>query len=76
MLVAQILRKSLSLDPHEAKRTAASTLMSTDVDGIANGIPMLLETWASVVELVLSVYLLSTVVAESAFLTMLPAICK
>ncbi len=74
ILVSQILRKSFSLVPHEANRSAASTLMSTDVDGIVAIIPVIHEIWASVVELVLSVYLLSTLVLYAGFITMIPAL--
>ena len=76
ILVSQILDKSFLLGHHEAKRSAASTLMSTDTDGVVDVIPELHETWASVVELALSIYLLWTVVYYSAFLTILPAIGK
>jgi hypothetical protein len=48
--------------------------MSTDVDGIVEVIPAIHETWASVVELCASIYLLSTVVFHAAFITMLPAV--
>ena len=76
ILVSQILRKSFLLGPHEAKRSAGMTLMSTDVDGIVNVIPSVHETWASAVELGLSIYLLSTVISKAAFLVALPAIGK
>lgn len=74
VLVSQILKKNFALGPHEAKRSAASTMMSTDVDGIVNTIPAIHETWASVLELGLSIYFLSILILRSGFLVIFPAI--
>ncbi len=76
ILVSQILRKNFLLRPHEAKRSAATTLMSTDVDGIVTALPAIHETWASVIELGLSIYFLSVLISQSGFLIILPAIRK
>ncbi len=73
ILISQIFRKSFLLGPHEAKRSGATTLMSNEVEGVVNAIPVVHEAWASVLELILGVYSLSTVVSYSAFLIILPA---
>jgi hypothetical protein len=75
-LVSQILRKNFLLGPHEAKRSAASTLISTDVDCIVDTIPLIHETWASVIELALSIYFLLTVISQSGLLVIFPAMSE
>lgn len=74
VLVSQMMQKNLLLCQEEAAKSAAVTLMSTDVEGIASALPSIHEAWASVVELSVGVYLLSTIVKEASFLVMLPAI--
>lgn len=73
-MISQIFCKSLLLGPHEAKRSNAANLMSSDVEGIVNSIPILHELWASFLEIVISIYLLSSIVSHTAFLMLLPAI--
>ncbi|KAK3192864.1 hypothetical protein K4F52_001221 [Lecanicillium sp. MT-2017a] len=55
-----------------AGRSEAMTLMSTDVEGIATGIPLFYDASAAVIELGLGLYLLSTVVDKAAFLGIFP----
>lgn len=69
-----IFKKTIDLDTTSAKEGAAVTLMSTDVDGIATGIQEMHEIWASVVELVVAVYLLERQIGPACFLVVVPAV--
>ncbi|KAI1844325.1 hypothetical protein JX266_009419 [Neoarthrinium moseri] len=73
-LVALIFSKVLNLDATTAKASAAVTLMSTDIDGIASGISSIHDIWASVIELGLAVYLLQRQVGAACFLILMPAV--
>ncbi|CAI7584736.1 unnamed protein product [Penicillium manginii] len=57
-LVAAIYRKTLLLPSSAASPAAAITLMSTDIERIAGGVTQVHETWASVVELAIAIWLL------------------
>ncbi|TLD19247.1 hypothetical protein PspLS_09793 [Pyricularia sp. CBS 133598] len=59
-MVPLIYQKSLQLDSTTSTvaPSAALTLMSTDIETIANGIVQLHETWGSLVEIALSMYLI------------------
>ncbi|KAK3185575.1 hypothetical protein K4F52_005675, partial [Lecanicillium sp. MT-2017a] len=72
-LISQILRKNLAINHQEAKKSAAATLMSTDVDGLSDGIPKLQDTWACFVEIGLAIFFLHTKVGNGAFLVIIPA---
>jgi len=72
--VSHIIRKNLSITHQEAKKSAAATLMSTDIDGLSTGIPKLQDTWACFVEIGLATYFLSTIVGKGAFLIIVPAL--
>jgi ATP-binding cassette, subfamily C (CFTR/MRP), member 1 len=74
-LVALIFAKVVDLEAATAKDSAAVTLMSTDVDGIASGLQNIHDIWASVIELGLGVYLLQRQVGAACFLVLVPAIC-
>jgi hypothetical protein len=76
ILISQMLRKNLLLRRDEAVKAAAVTLMSTDIDVIARTLPKIHEVWASIVELAVGIYLLSTIVREASFLVMIPALRK
>lgn len=75
-LISQITRKNLAISQQEARKSAAATLMSTDVDGLADGIPKLQDTWACFVEIGVAVYFLSTTIGKGALLIIAPALSK
>lgn len=76
MLVGAIFAKLLRLPYSSAERSAAVTLMSTDIEGIARGLPMLHELWVRVLELVLGIYLLSRLIKEACLLVFIPTASK
>ncbi|KAK1958778.1 ABC multidrug transporter [Colletotrichum sublineola] len=73
-LVSLIFRKSLGLDAASASQGKAVTLMSTDIDSIASGVKGLHETWASVLELGVAVYLLNLQIGAACFVVVIPAV--
>ncbi|KAJ5598777.1 hypothetical protein N7537_008861 [Penicillium hordei] len=73
-LVTLIFTKVMDLEASEAKDSAAVTLMSTDVDGVASGLQKIHDIWASVIELGLGVYLLQRQVGAACFLVLVPTI--
>ncbi|CEJ89530.1 hypothetical protein VHEMI05371 [[Torrubiella] hemipterigena] len=72
-VVSSILAKTTRLNQSEAKRSAAVTLMSTDMDGIQSGIVLFHEIWASIIELAIGIYLLATLVGKASFLVVIPS---
>ena len=75
-LVAVIFAKAVYLDAALAKDSAAVTLMSTDIDGIASGVTKIHDIWASVIELGLGLYLLQRQVGAACVLFLVPAVCE
>ncbi|KND86292.1 ABC transporter C family member 8 [Tolypocladium ophioglossoides CBS 100239] len=73
-LVALIFAKVVDLEAATAKDSAAVTLMSTDIDGIASGLQKIHDLWASVIELSLGMYLLQRQVGAACFLILVPAV--
>lgn len=57
-LVAAIYRKTLLLPSSAASPAAAITLMSTDIERIAGGVTQVHETWASILELAIAIWLI------------------
>lgn len=76
ILVSAIFKHTLELDFATAKKSAAVTLMSTDVDNIEAGFVIMHNIWAGVIELGIGVYLLSRYVGAAAFLVAVPAVRK
>lgn len=76
MLVSAIFKQTLELDLATAKKSAAVSLMSTDVDNIEAGFVMMHDLWAGVFELGIGVFLLSRYVGAAAFLVAVPAVRK
>lgn len=66
-LVALIIHKEHTITEAEAKRSAAVTLMTTDVDGITTGISQCLQIPIGIVEIVLGMSVLSQFIGISAF---------
>ena len=75
-LVALIFGKAIELDAATAKDTAAVTLMSTDIDGIAAGVTSIHDVWASVIELGIGQYLLQRQVGPACVLFLILAVCE
>ena len=74
-LVALNFTKVVDLDAATAKDSAAVTMMSTDVDGVASGLQKIHDIWASIIELGLGVYLLQRQVGAACFLVLVPTVC-
>lgn len=75
-LVSAIFNKTLKLKASEAQKAAAVTLMSTDIDGIEQGLVIGFGIWASLIELAIAAYLLATLVGGASFLVVIPALSK
>lgn len=76
MLVSAIFRKALCLDLPTAQKSAAVTLMSTDVSGIEAGFTMIHDLWAGIIELAIGMWLLARYVGGAAFLVAIPTVRK
>jgi hypothetical protein len=76
MLVSAIFTHTLQLDQATAKKSAAVTLMSTDVNSIEAGFVMMHDLWAGVLEVGIGFYLLSRYVGAATVLVVIPTICK
>ncbi|KAK2601519.1 hypothetical protein QQS21_004904 [Conoideocrella luteorostrata] len=74
ILISQILKKNFVLNQLDARNGAAITLMSTDVEGLAIGLPKFHDIWASVIEFGLGAYFISTEVGPATFLIVIPAL--
>lgn len=71
-----ILAKPFDLAQGQDELSAAVTLMSTDIDGVVDGLPVLHEVWIYTLEFGLGLYLLSTMVRAAAFLVAIPTFGK
>ena len=74
MLVSAVFKHTLELDLTTAKKSAAVTLMSTDVDSIGSAFVIMHDLWAGIIELAIGVYLLARYVGAAAFLISVPAV--
>ncbi|EGX92389.1 ABC multidrug transporter, putative [Cordyceps militaris CM01] len=75
-LVTQLSEKNARLPQSEAKKSSAITLMSTDVDGIANGLPSIYELVMTFFEVGLGIYFLSGFVGQSCFMVLVPLVAS
>jgi hypothetical protein len=66
----------MELSATAADNGAAITLMSTDIEGIADGIKEMHEIWANVFELGVAVYLLQLYIGPACFVAVIPAVGK
>lgn len=71
-----VIQKSLVLPSEVVKESAALTLMSTDIDGIASGIPQFHLFWSSILEVSLAVYMLNEELEDSAYYVLVPLLGK
>lgn len=75
-LVAKIYDHTLVIEMNETKSTAAITLMSTDVEGIARGLQNFSDIWAMVIEFGVGTYLLSRSVGPATIFVVVPSLCE
>lgn len=66
-LIALIYRETLTMSVAEQKESEVVTLMNADVERIATGLRQSQELWASMLEIPLSVWLLSRQISWAAF---------
>lgn len=71
-LVSQVADKTNRLKLSQARRQAAVTLVSTDLDGIVTGFPSLIEIPFSVLETGIGMYFLTEFVHKASFIVFLP----
>lgn len=76
MLVAAIFQKTISLPFSQVEASTAVTLMTTDIEGVAAGIPTIHETWINIVELGFGIYFLYQFVGPAAFFMFIPTMGK
>lgn len=74
LLVTEIYKKTFSLSYTEAQKTAATSLMSTDIEALIQLIPKSLEFCESLIEVPVYWYLLSTFVGKAAILAVIPVL--
>ena len=64
----------LDIPQEEAERSAAVTLMSTEIDSMILGLEQFHDVWSAFVEIGVSIWLLYSMMTKSSFLVILPAI--
>lgn len=75
-LVTIIYSKTLDIHTTAVNESAASSLMSTDVERIAQTLKMVHTVWAAPLELVIAVYLLERQLGVACVMAMILAIGK
>lgn len=73
-LVSLVYKKTLLLEPTSIKESAPTTLMSTDVEGIATGLNPIHDIWAAFLELPVALFLLYRQVGIPSLFILIPAI--
>ncbi|OAA75848.1 ABC multidrug transporter [Akanthomyces lecanii RCEF 1005] len=73
-LIGNLFEKNHSLSEEEAKKSAALTLMSTDIDAIASGLPQCIEIPVTVAETGLGIYFLSFFIGYSCVIILFPVL--
>lgn len=58
-MVSLIYARALKLDPNSHDKTAALTLMSTDIDRLTTSLQSLNELWARFIEMSIGIWLLA-----------------
>lgn len=74
LLVAQVLSKSHKLTQAEAKKSAAVTLISTDIDSIAMGVPQIYEIPFNILDVCLGMGTLSFFVERASLIILVPLV--
>ncbi len=75
-IVMALFKKSLTLTNANAKESAAVSLMSTDIDGIVEGIPKIHKIISGLIEACVGVYILTTFVSAGAAIAVGTIICE
>lgn len=75
-LVSLVYKKTLCLEPSSIKESAPTTLMSTDVEGIATGLTPIHDIWSAFLELPVALFLLYRQVGVPSLFILIPAIRK
>ncbi|OAQ95889.1 hypothetical protein LLEC1_01632 [Akanthomyces lecanii] len=73
-LIGNLFEKNHLLSEEEAKKSAALTLMSTDIDAIANGLPQCIEIPVFMAETGLGIYFLSFFIGYACVVILLPVL--
>lgn len=76
MFTVAIYEKMFKLSYKELSKSAAVSLMSTDMNGIEMLVKLFYSIGASVIELSLGLYILATVVGAACILVFVPALRK
>lgn len=71
-LVSAIYDKTLQLSHEQLKKSAAVTLMSTDINGVETVLIKFHEIWGRLCELLVGLYILYTIIGPAAFLILIP----
>lgn len=71
-----LFKKSLTLTFANAKESAAVSLMSTDIDGIVEGIPEIHKIFSGFIEACIGVYILTTFVSAGAAIAVGTIVCE
>lgn len=71
-LISQLFDKTQRLKLVQAKKHAALTLMTTDLDGIATGLPLCIEIPFSIIETGLGMFFLVEFVHQATFIVFIP----
>jgi len=71
-----LYRKSLTITHSEAKSSAAVSLMSTDIDGIIEGVVGVHDIWVGLLEACVGVYLLAQYAGAAAVIVVGSIMCK
>ncbi|KAK3191252.1 hypothetical protein K4F52_002842 [Lecanicillium sp. MT-2017a] len=72
ILITAIYDKTLNLSHEQLKNSAAVTLMSTDINGVANLVLRFNDLLGRIVELAISVYILATVMGWASLFMLVP----
>lgn len=76
VMISAMVKKQLRLKPAEAKKSAIASLMATDIDGIASGIPEIHALWSYILDAGLGLYVLYRFINVACVVILGPFICK
>ncbi|OAA64956.1 ABC transporter, transmembrane domain, type 1 [Cordyceps fumosorosea ARSEF 2679] len=74
MLISAVYNKSMRLSADEASKSAALTLMSTDVNAVEMLVSLSYEFWARILEVAAGIAVLGRLIGPSCVFTLIPAI--
>lgn len=76
VLVTAILHKALKLSNTQLKKSAALTLMTSDIQTLTFTITSFHDLWASVFELALAIFMLAKIIGGACFFVLIPTIAS